>query len=501
MFSKLQILALILLLCIADNCRDAPVYLKALQDTHIISWEAIVWAIEMKNIVKICRSVEGHFCLPKNSVSVASTWSLNFLNANGKYSPKEITWVRFAVANVSQETVIVFKSYFKDPSFVEIYQRHKKSYGEEFVFTTWREPMVVTVKSELLVPPQFVTDQHCNWLGKLFPGKHGGGLNTNLNSLMNGLIFAYFTGMAYLVPEVPVRFEVCHAERCKRNKPFTYIWDLEHLKRHASWLGVKLEKKAPKCTTKQRHLNKKTMWVYENDVNEILKKYSACAGLKSRNRVKKSSCYEGVVYYDTMFASFSPRYSEYWGLWSVIRNAFKFSTEILRYADQMISYIGQPFASFHLRIEEDVELRISRVARWDTFYKLLPIRFKECNISTSEPVVVMTGLPPGDPKRARTIDALKDWNLTWPEDFEHIYKTLDNSGELNRRAAIQYALCLRSTKHMGFFDSAFDVNLRVDRRLRNGHFSHNVFPIYKFKVTNVYEFFQKTVYSVLLTKV
>jgi len=183
----------------------------------------------------------------------------------------------------------------------------------------------------------------------------------------------------------------------------------------------------------------------------------------------------------------------------VIRNGFKFSTEILSYADKMVSHIGQPFASFHLRIEKDVELGMARVPDWDTFYWLLPIRFKKSNISTSEPVVVVTGLPPGDPKRARTIDALKDWKLIWPEDLEHIYKTLENSGELERRAAIQYALCLRSTKHMGFFDSSFDVNLYVDRRLQNGHFSHNVFPVPTYEVDNLFEFFQKTVYPALLT--
>jgi len=183
----------------------------------------------------------------------------------------------------------------------------------------------------------------------------------------------------------------------------------------------------------------------------------------------------------------------------VIRNGFKFSTEILSYADKMVSRIGQPFASFHLRIEKDVELGMARVPDWNTFYWLLPIRFKKCNISTSEPVVVVTGLPPEDPKRARTIDALKDWNLIWPEYFEDIYKTLDNSGELERRAAIQYALCLLSTKHMGFFDSSFDVNLVVDRRFRYGHFSHNVFPIATYEIENLFEYFQKTVYPAFLT--
>jgi len=166
----------------------------------------------MKNIVDICRSVEGHFGLPENSVSLAKTLSLNFLNANGiimdRYSPEEMTWVRFLVANVSQEAIIVFKSYLKNPSFVEIYHRHRRRYGKEFVLTTWREPKVITLDSELLLPPQFESDQHCNWLGKLFPC---GGLNNNLNSMMNGLIFSYFTGMAYLVPDVPIRSEMCYA--------------------------------------------------------------------------------------------------------------------------------------------------------------------------------------------------------------------------------------------------------------------------------------------------
>jgi len=254
--------------------------------------------------------------------------------------------------------------------------------------------------------------------------------------------------------------------------------------------------------SEQEHLNKQADWVFLNDANVIRKNYSACLESTPRKHVfpvKPSSCYEGVVKYDCMFASFKPRDSKYWGLWSVIRNSFKFSKEILSYADQMVSYIGQPFSSFHLRIEKDVELGLADVPNWETFYSLLPIRFKKCNISTSEPVVVVTGLPPGDPKRARTIDALKDWSLIWPEYFEHIYQTLEDGGELERRAAIQYALCLRSTKHMGFFHSSFDVNLHVDRRLRDGHFSHNVFPIPTYGVKNLFEFFRKTVYPVLLT--
>jgi len=468
----------------------------------------------MKNIVDICRSVEGHFGLPEDSVSLSKTLSLNVLNGNGiikdAYSPKEVTWARFVLANLSPETVTVFKSYLKNPSFVEIYQRHRRRYGTEFVLTTWREPMVITLKSELLAPPHFESDQNCNWLGKLFPC---GGLNNNLNSMMNGLIFAYFTGMAYLVPEVPVRSEMCYAKTpCasfnnqtswfKKTKPFTYIWDLKHLERHTSWLGVKLEKNEPKCLTEQDHLNKEADWVFLNDANVIRKDYSACSDSISRERVfgaKHSSCYEGIVNYDCMFASFKPRDSKYWGLWLVIRNGFKFSTEILSYADKMVSHIGQPFASFHLRIEKDVELGMARAPDWNTFYSVLPIRFKKYNISTSEPVVVVTGLPPGDPKRARTIDALKDWSLIWPEDFELIYKTLDNDGELERRAAIQYALCLRSTKHMGFFDSSFDLTLHADRKLRDGHFSHNVFSISTYEIDNLFPFFQKTVYPALLT--
>merc|ERR1719499_2225371 len=104
MFSKILILALILLLCIAYNNYSvwlAPINKKAVLGTNMISWEVIVWAIEMKNIVDICRSVEGHFGLPENSVSLANTLSLNVLNANGiikdRYSPEEITWARFVV--------------------------------------------------------------------------------------------------------------------------------------------------------------------------------------------------------------------------------------------------------------------------------------------------------------------------------------------------------------------------------------------------------------------
>jgi len=125
----------------------------------------------------------------------------------------------------------VLKSYLEKSSFVEIYKRHRRRYGKEFVLTTWDEPRVIAQKSELWVPPQFASDWHCNWLGKLFPC---GGLNNNLNSMMNGLIFAYFTGMAYQVPEVPVRSEMCYAlTPCasfnnatswfKKTKPFTYI--------------------------------------------------------------------------------------------------------------------------------------------------------------------------------------------------------------------------------------------------------------------------------------
>jgi len=254
--------------------------------------------------------------------------------------------------------------------------------------------------------------------------------------------------------------------------------------------------------SEQEHLNKQGTLAYLNDANVIRNKFSACARSTSSKHVfpmLNSSCYQGVVNYDCMFGSFRPKDSKYWGLWSVIRNGFKFSTEILKYADEMVSHIGQPFTSFHLRIEKDAELDMTRFTDWDTFYEHLPVRFKECNISTSEPVVVVTGLKPGDPKRNRTIDALKDWSLIWPENFEHIYQTLEDSGERERRAAIQYALCLRSTKHLGFFDSSFDVQLRVDRRLRNGHFSHNFFsiPKYENEIENYMKFFRDLVYPAL----
>jgi len=104
----------------------------------------------MKNIVDICRSLEEHFGMPENSVSLTNTLSLNILNAKGinkdNYSPKEITWARFVATNVPNETVIVFKSYLKGSSFVEIYQRHRRRYGKEFVLTPWREPTVITKK-------------------------------------------------------------------------------------------------------------------------------------------------------------------------------------------------------------------------------------------------------------------------------------------------------------------------------------------------------------------
>jgi len=96
-------------------------------------------------------------------------------------------------------------------------------------------------------------------------------------------------------------------------------------------------------------------------------------------------------------------------------------------------------------------------------------------------VVVVTGLDSKDPKIARTIKALKEWNLLWPEHFEGIYGTLNGAVELERRAAVQYALCLQSTRHFGFSHSSFDVNLLEDRRLRNGHFSSGVFPIVRYR--------------------
>jgi len=125
--------------------------------------------------------------------------------------------------------------------------------------------------------------------------------------------------------------------------------------------------------------------VFLNDANVIRKKYSVCAELTSRKHVfgaKHSSCNEGIVIYDCMFASSKPRDSNHGGLLSVIRNGFKFSTEILSYADKMVSHIGRPFPSFHLRIEKDVEHGMARVTDWNTFYWLLLIRFKKCNIST-----------------------------------------------------------------------------------------------------------------------
>ena len=113
-------------------------------------------------------------------------------------------------------------------------------------------------------------------------------------------------------------------------------------------------------------------------------------------------------------------------------------------------------------------------------------------------MVVVTGLRPGDPKRERTTAALSDWNLLWPDYFEDVYEKLEDSQELERRAAIQYSLCLRSTRHFGIYGSSFDVSLHVDRRLRNGHFSHNVFSIQPFDVKKLYEFFQNTVYPALV---
>lgn len=239
----------------------------------------------------------------------------------------------------------------------------------------------------------------------------------------------------------------------------------------------------------------------------IQKEYSPCAQSSwpelflSIKRVNDPSCYQGLVEYDCMFASFKPRESNYWGLWALIRNSFKFSFEILDYADRMVAHIGRPFVSFHLRIEQDVELDMTRIPTWDKFYELLPARFRQFNISTSDPVVIVTGLRPGDPKRTQTIAALGDWNLLWPEHFESIYKTLENPEELERRAAIQYALCLRSSRHFGFYDSSFDVNLHVDRRLRDGHFSHNVFSIVPYEIGDLFEFFEKTVYPVLLPNI
>jgi len=189
--------------------------------------------MEKKNIVDVCRSFEEHFGLSMYSVSIGFIVSLNHLNANDhvEYSPKEITLVRFILNGVSQETVVKFKAYTIDSAFVEIYELHKTSYGKEFVLTTWQEPRLIKDFAELMVPVQTKSVEHCDWLGKLSPC---GGLNNNLNSMMNGMIFAYFTGMAYLAPDVPVRTEMCYALKpCasfnnqtswfKKAKSFSYL--------------------------------------------------------------------------------------------------------------------------------------------------------------------------------------------------------------------------------------------------------------------------------------
>jgi len=244
--------------------------------------------------------------------------------------------------------------------------------------------------------------------------------------MMNGLLFSYMTGMAYLAPKVPVRTEMCYAlTPCasfknetswfKKTRSFTYLWDIEHLERHTKLLGIKLEKNEFSCTSDNR-IKRKGDWLFLSDAEIIQARFSACRPtwteriFRGRNTLSKSTspCYQGLVEYDCMFASFKPRQSHYWGLWAMIRNSFKFSPEILSYADKMVAYIGRPFTSFHLRIEQDVELQMTRIFNWDEFYEVLSVRFRYFNISTADPVVIVSGLAPGDPKRARTEAALAD---------------------------------------------------------------------------------------------
>ena len=45
--------------------------LEMSNNTRTISWDVVIWALEAKYIVDICRSVEMHFALDENSVLIA----------------------------------------------------------------------------------------------------------------------------------------------------------------------------------------------------------------------------------------------------------------------------------------------------------------------------------------------------------------------------------------------------------------------------------------------
>jgi len=374
--------------------------------------EVIIWGLPWEQTSDVSESIVDVFYLPNDSIKIYHLESLNRLNGEygSSFSPN-MTFVTFLFKNNTNTSRLLDRmlEHVKEGSLNELYSSYEKTHGKGFVMTLWGEPVFELTPSIGLRKRSRI----CPLINKMYLC---GGLNNNLLSMMSGVAFAYFSGRTFLAPPTPIREEMClegrlceYAESIwwfEKTADFSWLWDFDHLKRHLDWLGVMAVKDivvSRRCKTHRdrysnftgKQIQTKRLYYSSED---IVQNFSSCPW--------NGKCW--VTEYDCMFGAFSPKATFQWGLWTFIRNSFRFSPEILKTANKILDDLKGNYTSFHLRIEDDVKLDWAAENNWRSFFEALPIRFNNMGIPKEEEVLIVTGLDKNDFRVAGVRKSLRD---------------------------------------------------------------------------------------------